>query len=163
MWCVLTCKSMFHMLNAYQLHFILWVHVHIHDIDGLNNLGVNHILVETLVNWWTLIENTVISNMIRCVCVTYGSYETDCVSECIHICIIIFILYSFEGRDPYCTDGWGKMGYCYIYVIQFWKKGPVLHGWMGEDGVLLYLYYMLLEERTRIAQVECEDDVAIHI
>ena len=138
--------------------------MHIHDIDGLNNLGVNHILVETLVNWWTLIENTVISNMIRYVCVWHMVHMKLIVLVNVYIFvslylyyivlkegtriaqtdggrwgIAIFMWYSFGRRDPYYTGGWEKMGYCYIYIICYWRKGLVLHKWSTKT-MLRYTY-----------------------
>jgi len=99
------------------------------------------------------------------VCVTYGSYEIGCFSECMRIHIIhshTYINYIFLEEETHIVraDG-GRRDISYI--IYFWRKGLILHGLMVEDVVSLYLYYILLEERTRIALTECEDLATIYI
>jgi len=55
----------------------------------------------------------------------------------------VYVCVYYGGRDSYCMGGWGKMGYYYYYRCILWRKGPVLYGRMGKDGVLLSLLYTI--------------------
>ena len=62
--------------------------------------------------------------------------------------VCIFIYYTLGGWDFIARANMERQGI--IYILHYWRKEPVSHGRMGEDGVL-FIYYTI-GRRTHIAR-----------